>query len=63
MKNLRYALLRNPEHLSGNQQAQLQFLTKTNPTLYRSYLLKENLCLAFKAGSDEISDTLVKWMT
>ena len=40
-KNLRYALLKNPERLSENQQAQLQFLTKANPTLYRAYLLKD----------------------
>ena len=39
VKNLRYALLKNPEHLSENQQAQLQFLTKANPTLYRASLL------------------------
>lgn len=62
MKNLRYALLKNPEHLSENQQAQLQFLTKANPTLYRAYLLKENLRLALKAGPDEIAGAFTKWM-
>lgn len=62
LKNLRYALLKNPEHLSENQQAQLQFLTTANPKLYRAYLLKENLRLALKAGPDEISSTLTKWM-
>ena len=62
MKNLRYALLKNPEHLSENQQAQLQFLTKANPSLYRAYLLKENLRLALKAGPDEITGALTKWM-
>lgn len=62
LKNLRYALLKNPEHLSENQQAQLQFLTMANPKLYRAYLLKENLRLALKAGPDDISDALTKWM-
>ena len=62
VKNLRYVLLKNPEHLSENQQAQLQFLTKANPKLYRAYLLKENLRLALKAGPDEIADALPKWM-
>lgn len=62
VKNLRYALLKNPEHLSENQQAQLQFLTKANPKLYRAYLLKEDLRLALKAGPDEIADALTKWM-
>lgn len=62
VKNIRYALLKNPEHLSDNQQAQLQFLTKANPKLYRAYLLKENLRLALKAGPDEIAGALSKWM-
>ena len=62
VKNLRYALLKNPEHLSENQQAQLQFLTRANPKLYRAYLLKENLRLALKADPDEISVALTKWM-
>ena len=62
IKTLRYALLKNPENLSENQQAQIQFLTKANPQLYRAYLLKENLRLALKADPDEISDALIKWM-
>ena len=62
VKNLRYALLKNPEHLSENQQALLQFLTKANPTLYRAYLLNEDLRLALKAGPDEIAGALTKWM-
>lgn len=61
-KNIRYALLKNPENLSENQQTQLQFLTKANPKLYRAYLLKEDLRLALKAGPDEIADALTKWM-
>ena len=62
VKNLRYALLKNPEHLSVNQQAQLQFLTKANPKLYRAYLLKEDIRLALKAGPDDIAAALTKWM-
>ena len=62
VKNLRYALLKNPEHLTENQQTQLQFLTKANPKLYRAYLLKEDLRLVLKAGPDEIAGALTKWM-
>ena len=62
MKNLRYVLLKNPEHLSDNQRAQLQFLMEANPGLYRAYLLKEGLRLALKAGPEEIADALHKWM-
>ena len=62
MKNLCYALLKNPERLSENQQAQLRFLTIANPMLYRAYLLNENLRLAMKAEPDEIAGALTKWM-
>ena len=62
MKNLRYVLLKNPENLSASQKGQLKFLTKANLRLYRAYLLKEGLRLALKAGSDEISEALTKWM-
>ena len=62
MKNLRYVLLKNPENLSENQQAQLEFLTQANPRLYRAYLLKEGLRLALKVGADEIEYALNKWM-
>lgn len=63
VKNLRYVLLKNPENLSENQTAQLDFLTKANPRLYRAYLLKEGLRLALKAGADEITEALHKWMS
>jgi len=62
VKNLRYVLLKNPENLSENQQAQLEFLTQANPRLYRAYLLKEGLRLALKAGADGIEYALNKWM-
>ena len=62
VKNLRYVLLKNPENLSENQQAQLKFLTEANPRLYRAYLLKEASRLALKAGADEISEALTMWM-
>ncbi len=63
LKNVKYALLKNPENLSENQKAQLNFLTEANPVLYRAYLLKENLRLTIKAGADEISGVLQKWMS
>lgn len=63
IKNIKYALLKNPENLSENQKTQLIFLIESNPVLYRAYLLKENLRLAIKAGVDEISKILQKWMS
>lgn len=62
LKNLRYVLLKNPDNLTENQKAQLQFLTEANPRLYRAYLLKEGLRLALKEGPDGIEYALNKWM-
>jgi len=41
-------LLKNPENLTPNQQAQLDYLVKENPELYSAYLCKERLRLIFK---------------
>ena len=60
LKKTKYALLKNPENLTENQQAQLTFLTEANPRLHRAYLLKENLRLALKAGPDEIGSLMKK---
>lgn len=62
VKNLRYDPLKNPENLSENQQAQLEYLTQANPRLYRAYLLKEGLRLALMADAEEIVYALNKWM-
>jgi transposase len=44
----RFALLKNPENLTQTQQAQLELVTKSDPELYKAYLLKERLRLLFK---------------
>jgi transposase len=41
VKGSRWALLRNPEHLTANQTAALAQVAKLNAPLYRAYLLKE----------------------
>jgi transposase len=44
----RYALWKNPENLTGRQEAKLAWIEKTHPYLHRAYLLKEGLRTAFK---------------
>ena len=39
----RWALWKNPENLTENQQAKLTWIAKTEPRLHRAYLLKEGL--------------------
>ena len=48
LKGARYALWKNPENLTERQQAKLAWIAKTDPRLYRAYLLKEGLRLVFQ---------------
>ena len=43
LKHARYALWKNPENLTGRQEAKLAWIEKTHPYLWRAYLLKEGL--------------------
>ena len=43
VKKTRYALLKNPWHLSESENAKLAQIQHTNQCLYRAYLLKESL--------------------
>ena len=43
LKGARYALWKNPEDLTERQEAKLAWIASTNTTLYRAYLLKEQL--------------------
>ena len=45
-----------------NQQAHLEFLVKSNPVLYRAYLLKEKLRLTFRLPPDEALKELDGWL-
>jgi len=42
LKGARYALWTNPGNLTDKQQAKLAWVAKTDPSLYRGYLLKED---------------------
>ncbi|PZS30992.1 MAG: ISL3 family transposase, partial [Pseudonocardiales bacterium] len=43
LKNSRWALLKNPPELTGDQRTTVATIAKTNYPLYRAYLLKEQL--------------------
>ena len=63
LKGARYALWKNPEDLTGNQQAKLSWIVATNRPLYRAYLLKEQLRQVFAAGGEERTELLDEWLT
>lgn len=43
IKNSRYALGKNPENLTDNQQAKLEMIAESEPRLFKAYRLKEDL--------------------
>lgn len=50
LKRSRYALWKNPDDLTDRQAAKLAWIAKTDPRLYRGYLLKEALRAVFHLG-------------
>ena len=65
MKGSRFALGKAPENLTGKQEAQLEFIAKSDKRLYRAYLLKEKLRLVFQCKDAETAqtelDAWIKW--
>jgi transposase len=61
IKRARYALWKNPENLTEHQAAKLAWIAKTDPRLYRAYLLKEGLRHAFAVKGEAGKDALDAW--
>ena len=56
-------MLKNPENLTPNQQAQLEYFVKENPELYQMYLCKERLRLIFKQDTYRLAVlALGRWL-
>ena len=62
VKNLRYPLGKNPENLTPTQQVALELIVKSNPYLYKAYLLKEKLRLLFKLPIEDAIKVLDEWL-
>ena len=62
LKGARFVLWRNPQDLSGRQQARLAEIAQTNAPLYRAYLLKEQLRTLLKLPAEEALALLEHWL-
>ena len=62
LKNTRMALWKNPEDLTENQQAKIAWVARTDPRLYRAYLLKEGLRYVFKVKGEQGKEALDRWL-
>jgi transposase len=63
LKHARCALWKNPENLTGHQQAKLAWIARTDPKLYRAYLLKEGLRHVFAVKGDAGKEALDRWLS
>ena len=64
LKRARYALWKNPENLTDRQRDKLDWIAKTDPRLWRAYLLKEGLRTVFVlkgAAGKEALDAWIGW--
>lgn len=62
-KRARYALWKNPDQVTDRQQVELDWIAKTDPRLWRAYLLKEGLRYVFAVKGDAGKDALDKWLS
>ncbi len=63
LKGARYALWKNPENLTENQQVKLAWIAATDPKLYRAYLLKEGLRVVFQLPHQAAAEALDRWIS
>jgi transposase len=63
LKNARYALWKNPDNLTDRQRDKLAWIAKTDPRLYRAYLLKEGLRFVFVVKGEAGKQALDRWLS
>jgi transposase len=61
-RNLMWAVRKNPADLSGDQKTSLAAIQATNKTLYRAYLLKEQLRAVFRVKGEHGHTLLAGWL-
>jgi transposase len=62
LKGARFALWKNPEHLTGRQRLKLAAIKQTNEPLYRAYLLKEQLRALYRVPTEHAPALLDAWL-
>jgi transposase len=62
LKGARFALWKNPEHLTRRQKAKLSQIKQTNEPLYRAYLLKEQLRAIYRVPTEHAGALLDAWL-
>jgi transposase len=63
LRRTRWALWKNPDHLNERQHDQLAWIAKTDPRLWRAYLLKEGVRYVFTVKGDTAKTALDRWIS
>ncbi|MBU6496545.1 MAG: ISL3 family transposase [Acidobacteria bacterium] len=61
LKDARWSLWKNPDHLSESEQARLDHIAATHPRLHRAWALKEGLRVAVTGVGPEAVAALDRW--
>jgi transposase len=62
LKGARFAVWKNPEHLTDRQAVKLSEIQKLNGPLYRAYLLKEQLRAIYQVKPRKAEKLLDRWL-
>jgi transposase len=62
LKDSRWALWKNPDSLTGDEQARLAYIAATHPRLHRAWALKEGLRTVFRLTGDAALAALTSWL-
>ena len=60
LKGCKYVLLKNPEHLTKNQEEAVSLIQGSYPELYQCYHLKEQIRMALHTKDPELANGLIK---
>lgn len=62
LKDSRWALWKNPESLTDDEQARLAYIAATHPQLHRAWALKEGLRTVFRLTGEAAVAALTRWL-
>jgi transposase len=62
LKDARWAVLKNPNRLTGKQRRKLADIQQINNPLYRGYLFKEQFRAIFAPGGEDRIELLDEWL-
>lgn len=63
LKDARWAMWKNPDHLTDHERARLDYIAATHPRLHRAWALKEGLRVAVTSTGPGAIEALDRWIS